>query len=96
MSNFASKYTKDSGDLVQTVIIVAGFAVASILLIAAVGSAVNNKGKAAANCISGAGNFTGSNGNAAKNCKKADNDATKQASKQINNDIYNKRDTNTY
>ena len=71
MSNFASKYTKDSGDLVQTVIIVAGFAVASILLIAAVGSAVNNKGKAAASCISGAGNFV-SGSNAADNCKKND------------------------
>lgn len=44
---------KDRGDLVQTVIIVAGFALAGFLLVNFLSTAILNKGADIANCIEG-------------------------------------------
>lgn len=41
----------DSGDLVQTVLLVAGFAIAAILVVTWLSAAILNKGADAANCI---------------------------------------------
>lgn len=41
----------DRGDLVQTVLLVAGFAIAAIFVVTWVGGAIMNKGADAANCI---------------------------------------------
>lgn len=77
MSGFAklkNRSEDDKGDLVQTIIIIAGFAVAAVVIIGALSSTLMNKGQAAAECISGATSFT--TGSESKdNCKKADDDA---------------------
>lgn len=49
---------EDKGDLVQTIIIIAGFAVAAIVIIGGITSTLMNKGEAVAGCISGANTFT--------------------------------------
>lgn len=90
MTNFQSKYKADSGDLVQTVIIVAGFAVAAIMAVAAISGAINAKGAAAANCISGSSSYNTSG--SAKNCKDGDDKATTNA-KNNTADAYNGAET---
>ena len=47
----------DRGDLVQTVLITAGFAVAAILVIAWISSTVAAKGSEISDCIGSSGNF---------------------------------------
>jgi len=49
----------DRGDLVQTVLITAGFAVAAILVIAWISSTLAAKGSEIADCIGASGNFAG-------------------------------------
>lgn len=51
----------DSGDVVQTVILIAGFVIIAIVLIVWLGTAVLNKGVDAGNCIEGANTFAGNN-----------------------------------
>lgn len=81
MSGFAklkNRSEDDKGDLVQTIIIIAGFAVAAVVIIGALSTTLLNKGEAAAKCISGSSTFQ--SGTAAKtNCLKAD-EAAKKAS----------------
>lgn len=77
MSGFAklkNRSEDDKGDLVQTIIIIAGFAVAAVVIIGALSSTLMNKGQAAAECISGATSFT-TGSDAKDNCKAADDDA---------------------
>ena len=85
MSGFAklkNRSEDDKGDLVQTIIIIAGFAVAAVVIIGALSSTLMHKGQAAAECISGGTSFT--TGSAAKdNCKKADDKATSDANEDI-------------
>lgn len=57
-------FRRDAGDLIQMMIIIAGFATAAIVIIGVVTSVVLNKGESAANCIAGAGSFA--SGSAAK------------------------------
>lgn len=52
---------EDKGDLVQTIIIIAGFAVAAIVVVVGITSTLMNKGEAVAGCISGANTFTSGN-----------------------------------
>lgn len=52
----------ERGDLVQTLIITAGFAVASIFVVLLITNSLNGKGADVANCISDSGNFVGNNG----------------------------------
>lgn len=52
----------ERGDLVQTLIITAGFAVASIFVVLLITNALNGKGADVANCISDSGNFVGNDG----------------------------------
>lgn len=67
----------DRGDLVQTVLITAGFAVAAILVIAWISSTVAAKGSEISDCIGGAGNFEGkANVEACENNTKASGAAT--------------------
>lgn len=54
----------DRGDLVQTVLITAGFAVAAILVIAWISSTVAAKGSQISDCVGGAGNFASANASA--------------------------------
>lgn len=62
---------EDKGDLVQTIIIVAGFAVAAIVIIGGITSTLMNKGEAVAGCISGSNSFTAGD-DAKKNCEKVE------------------------
>lgn len=83
ISNGAKElYGKDKGDLVQTIIIVAGFAVAAIVAIGMLSSTLMNKGEAVAGCISGSSNFT-SGAQAKNNCEKADGNAQKKSGQDI-------------
>lgn len=53
----------DRGDLVQTVLITAGFAIAAIVIIGWIVTALMNKGADTASCIEGANNYaSGGNG----------------------------------
>lgn len=44
---------KDSGDIIQTIIIVAAFAVIAITVVGLIGSAVESKGRSAGDCLVG-------------------------------------------
>src|SRR5699024_6588981 len=85
MSGFAklkNRSEDDKGDLVQTIIIIAGFAVAAVVIIGALSSTLMHKGQATAECIAGSSTFQ--TGTAAKaNCKKADEKATNGANGDI-------------
>lgn len=87
MSGFAklkNRSEDDKGDLVQTIIIIAGFAVAAVVIIGALSSTLMHKGQATAECIAGSSTFQ--TGTAAKtNCKTADDDAKTNADKDIAN-----------
>lgn len=61
----------DRGDLVQTILIVAAFAVATILVVGWLTTALINKGADVAQCIEGANTFEAA-GEAENNCKTAD------------------------
>lgn len=65
------RFDADKGDLVQTVIIVAAFAVAAIVIVGGISSVVISKGQAAAECINGATNFE-QGAQAKTNCETAD------------------------
>lgn len=54
----------DSGDVVQTVILIAGFVIVAILVVVWLGAAVLNKGVDAGKCIEGSNTY---GGNAAAN-----------------------------
>lgn len=85
MSGFAklkNRSEDDKGDLVQTIIIIAGFAVAAVVIIGALSSTLMNKGQAAAECISGATSFT-TGTDSKTNCEKADNDAKEKSGEAI-------------
>jgi hypothetical protein len=53
----------DRGDIVQTILLIAGFAIVAILVVTWIGTAVLNKGADVAECIEGANtyNVDGSN-----------------------------------
>lgn len=65
---------EDDGDLVQNIIIIAGFAVAAIVIVGAITSTLLNKGEAVANCIAGANSFE-SGAESRDDCKAADDTA---------------------
>lgn len=65
---------EDKGDLVQAIIIIAGFAVAAIVVVGGITSTLMNKGEAVAGCISGSNSFT-AGAEAKTNCKEADDAA---------------------
>lgn len=50
----------DRADIVQTVLLIAGFAVVAILVVGWVGTAILGKGADAANCIEGSSSYSGS------------------------------------
>lgn len=85
MSGFAklkNRSEDDKGDLVQTIIIIAGFAVAAVVIIGALSSTLMHKGQATAECIAGSSAFQA--GTAAKeNCKTADDKAKGAAEADI-------------
>lgn len=66
----------DRGDLVQTILIVAGFAVATILVVGWISTSLINKGADIADCIEGASTFEAA-GAAEQNCKKKNHAANK-------------------
>ena len=47
----------DRGDLVQTVLLIAGFAIVAILIVTWLGTAILNKGSDAASCIEGSSGY---------------------------------------
>ena len=48
----------DQGDIVQTVLMIAGFAVVAILIVTWVGTAILNKGADASECLEKSGSYT--------------------------------------
>lgn len=56
----------DRGDIVQTILIIAGFAVVVILVVNWIGSAITNKGADIAACIEGANTYNSAS--SAENC----------------------------
>lgn len=87
MSGFAklkNRSEDDKGDLVQTIIIIAGFAVAAVVIIGALSSTLMHKGQATASCIAGSSTFQ-SGTQAKTNCKTADDKAKTDANTDITN-----------
>src|SRR5699024_7923696 len=85
MSGFAklkNRSEDDKGDLVQTIIIIAGFAVAAVVIIGALSSTLMHKGQATAECIAGSSSFT-TGTEARTNCKTADDTAKGNAQTDI-------------
>lgn len=58
----------DSGDVVQTVILIAGFVIVAILVVVWLGTAVLNKGVDAGKCIEGSNTYSGNNASNAAAC----------------------------
>lgn len=58
---------RDRGDLVQTLLLVAGFAVATLLAVNWLSTALLNKAADASQCIEGSNTYT--SGNSASNCE---------------------------
>lgn len=50
----------DRGDIVQTVLLIAGFAIVTILVVNWIGTAIMNKGADTANCIEGSNTYNAS------------------------------------
>lgn len=73
-SAFATSATveseRDRADLVQTVLLVAGFAIATLLAVNWLGTAILNKTADAAQCIEGSNSYNTSN--SATNCASVD------------------------
>lgn len=61
---------RDRGDLVQTIIITAGFAVAGFLLVNWISTALLNKGADIAGCVEGSSSYGTSGTASADNCQK--------------------------
>lgn len=79
---------EDKGDLVQTIIIIAGFAVAAIVIIGGITSTLMNKGEAVAGCISDSNSFVAGD-EAKKNCKAKDKKAQEESGEDITNNFGN-------
>lgn len=77
----------DSGDLVQTVLITAGFAVTAVLLIAWYGSSIAAQGVKTANCVSG-GTVESTYIDAVGNCD--DNTQPEEIAEQNDEDYQNR------
>lgn len=60
----------DRADIVQTVLLIAGFAVVAILVVGWLGTAILNKGADAANCIEGSSSYSSSSAEAGAACTK--------------------------
>lgn len=58
----------DRGDIVQTILIIAGFAVVVILVVNWIGTAITNKGADIAACIEGSNSYNAAD--SAENCSK--------------------------
>lgn len=58
----------DSGDVVQTVILIAGFVIVAILVIVWLGTAVLNKGADAGKCIEGSNTYSQTSAQTQTNC----------------------------
>ena len=73
-STFAStEVSNDRADLVQTVLLIAGFAVAALILVNWLSTAILNKAADAATCIEGSNTYGGSATESADACASADN-----------------------
>lgn len=59
----------DSGDVVQTVILIAGFVIVAVVVVVWLGTAIFNKGADAGACIEGASSYAGNNTSTAAACK---------------------------
>lgn len=71
-ATFAStEVSNDRADLVQTVLLIAGFAVAALILVNWLSTAILNKAADAAECIEGSNTYGGKADESAKKCKAA-------------------------
>jgi hypothetical protein len=70
----------DRADLVQTILLVAGFAIIAILVVTWLGTAILNKGADAATCIEGSNTYGGSLNESQEACdtKHSDDNSFKQ------------------
>jgi hypothetical protein len=75
VKNIKSSYVaegtdQDRGDIVQTILLIAGFAIVTILAVNWIGTAILNKGADVATCIEGANSYNSGASN--DNCKDVD------------------------
>lgn len=75
---------QDRGDLVQTVIIIAGFAVVTIAVIGWISTAIFGLGADTAKCLTGVQQFSGTATSTQENCENQNHSET--ANTQITND----------
>lgn len=75
----ADAETSDRGDIVQTILIVAGFALVTILAINWIGTTILNKGADVAECIEGSNTYNNDSGEACTSNKNSkDKSVTKE------------------
>ena len=84
----ADTQDRDRGDLVQTIIITAGFAVAGFLLVNWISTALLNKGADIAQCIEGSNTYN--TAGASANCQSA-NHASKAGKSFKSDSVYQGR-----
>lgn len=75
----STEVSDDRADLVQTVLLIAGFAIAALVLVNWLSSAILNKAADAASCIEGSNSYN--NEASATNCETADHSKTKSFKK---------------
>lgn len=74
-STFAStEVSNDRADLVQTVLLIAGFAIAALVLVNWLSTAILNQASNAAQCIEGANTYGDAGSSAAKACTEGDSE----------------------
>lgn len=64
------KEDADRGDIVQTILLIAGFAIVTLAVVNWIGKAIMNKGADTAACIEGSSAYDGKTDDSADNCKK--------------------------
>lgn len=82
MKSLDVKRILDKAELTQTIIIIAGFAVAAVVTTGALGSTLMNKGEASAGCIANSSGFT-TGGTAKVNCEELNEKATEKSQGDI-------------
>lgn len=83
-----SNENEDTADLVQTVLITAGFAVTAVLIIAWYGSTIAAQGARMSDCLSGGGAIDSSHIESVENC---DDNSLPEKAAEINDEEYQKR-----
>lgn len=85
---YGADVTADRGDIVQTILLIAGFAIVTVLAVNWLGGAILAKGVDTANCIDGVNTTTSGGTKTACNNKNSENNS--KIEKEYNGTTYTK------